>query len=394
MPHVVSPKTKTYALVGGGSGGHIIPLLAVAAALKDIDSDCKIVHIGHKGDPLNNVTRESEVIDETYEVSAGKFRRYHSESIIKQAFDLKTIGLNVRDFFRFTKGYMESMRLLRHMQPCGMFMKGGYVCASVGLAAGRLNIPYVTHDSDAMVSLAHKIIAKNARMHLTALSPDKYPSYDQSKILQTGVPVRSDFTPLTDKDKVDAKKALGYAPTDKFVLITGGGLGSQILNDAVIEAAPALLSHDIKLRHLTGKKLYSGVIRQYDGANIATGKDIVVEDFNSDMSSLSSAADVVVTRAGMTAVSEFAAQKKALIVVPNPYLTGGHQLKNADYLQSADAIVRLDEDKLNGDVLEEAINLLMDDTQRQKELSENLHAAAMPQAAERCARILVELVGH
>src|SRR6056297_3780083 len=91
-------------VVGGGSGGHITPLVSVAEALKKSNSSRRIVHIGHKHDPLNVVTNRSAEVDEVFEISAGKFRRYYTDSWFKKFFDVKTNLLNVRDFYRFTLG--------------------------------------------------------------------------------------------------------------------------------------------------------------------------------------------------------------------------------------------------------------------------------------------------
>jgi UDP-N-acetylglucosamine:LPS N-acetylglucosamine transferase len=94
-------KEARYVLVGGGSGGHITPLVAVAEEIRKHQPSVHIAHIGHKGDPLNKVTRQSESINAVYEVSAGKFRRYHGDSYFARLFDWKSNLLNFRDFFRF-----------------------------------------------------------------------------------------------------------------------------------------------------------------------------------------------------------------------------------------------------------------------------------------------------
>ncbi len=386
-------RETTYILVGGGSGGHIVPLIPVAEQLKTLDSTCRVVHIGHKGDPLNRITRESAVIDETIEVSAGKFRRYHGQSPLVRLLDFRTLFFNSRDFFRFLRGYWQSRRVLKRLKPHALFMNGGYVCASVGLAAGKLGFPYVTHDSDAMVSLAHKIIAKNARKHLTALPAENYGEYEQDKVVQVGVPIRSEFSPVEPEQKGAARKKLGLKAEDHVLLVTGGGLGSKQLNQATVEAAKELLANDVKIIHLTGAKLFQETQSLYvkQGA-VLDEANIKVEAYSDDMVTLSAAADVIVTRAGMTAISEFAAQEKCCVVIPSPHLAGGHQLKNAAALKDAEAVQVIDERELSGQVLTQTLMKLFENNSLRRELAQNLHTSVNADAAVHVARILTELV--
>ena len=161
-------------VTGGGSGGHITPILAVADEIKKAHPDSKIIYIGQKGDTFADIVAENMLIDEVRSVSAGKFRRYNGEGL-KQLLDFKTIWLNVRDAFRVIKGFWECNKLLSTIKPDVVFCKGGFVGVPVGLAAARLKIPYLTHDSDAIPGLANRIISRWAAKHAVALDPELYP---------------------------------------------------------------------------------------------------------------------------------------------------------------------------------------------------------------------------
>lgn len=161
-------------MTGGGSGGHITPILAVAHELKKLAPDTHIIYIGQQGDTFGTVVAEHELIDEVHTIAAGKFRRYHSEGL-KQLLDLKTMWLNLRDGFRVVKGLVQSYRLLGDLKPDMVFCKGGFVGVPVGLSAALRHIPYVTHDSDAIPGLANRVIAKWAALHAVALDPSLYP---------------------------------------------------------------------------------------------------------------------------------------------------------------------------------------------------------------------------
>lgn len=187
---------KTIVLTGGGSGGHITPLLAVAAELKRKDSGCKLVYIGQRGDGLGDIPAANPHIDEVYNVRAGKFRRYHGEGL-RQLLDLPTMFKNIRDAFYVVAGIWQSRKLLKRLQPSVVFVKGGFVGVPVGLAAAQLKIPYVTHDSDAIPGLANRIIARWAAIHAVALPAEVY-AYPPAKTVTTGIPLQADFSPVTD----------------------------------------------------------------------------------------------------------------------------------------------------------------------------------------------------
>jgi UDP-N-acetylglucosamine--N-acetylmuramyl-(pentapeptide) pyrophosphoryl-undecaprenol N-acetylglucosamine transferase len=380
-----------FVLVGGGSGGHLTPLIPVAESLHKLDPSVVIVHIGHKGDPLNKITRESDEISDVYEVSAGKLRRYYGESWVRKVFDVKTNLFNLRDLFRFATGAYQSWRLLGTLRPKAIMMKGGYVCAGVGVAARLRKIPYMTHDSDAMVSLAHKLIAKGAAKHATAMPPEFYKGYDTNKTIQVGVPIKSLFHIVSTKEQQEVKRRLGFSTGAKVVLVTGGGQGAQVINEAFSGAVKKLLEDkDVQIVHLSGGKLYADVIKSYKSLSAGDRKRIKVEAFTSIMHEYSAAADIIVTRASATALAEFAAQSKACIIVPSPFLAGGHQLRNAEALEAVSSVRIVHEDHIKTELLDAVIELLADYTERQR-LGVALHKAALPGAADRLAAMLVEI---
>ncbi|MCA9323973.1 glycosyltransferase [Candidatus Saccharibacteria bacterium] len=383
------------ALVGGGSGGHLTPLIPVAEKLKLKRADVRIVHIGQKGDPLNSITKNADVIDEQLLVAAGKYRRYHGENWLVRLVDIRTFFFNVRDFFQFITGIFQAWFLLGKLKPRVILMKGGYVCAPVGIAAGLRGIPYVTHDSDAMVSLAHRIIAKKATFHLTAMDPELYlPQYSIDKTRQVGVPVRADYTFVTKEDQARARKKLGMSNDEKVLLVVGGGLGARNINNAIIQNMNKLLAHKVTIVMITGHKLFAEVERSLGSLGLQENERERIKTiaFSDELHTLSAAADVVITRAGATNMAEFAAQGKACIVVPSPFLAGGHQLKNAQALEKTRATIVVDESNIS--TLAEIATMLLDDPKQQAELSKNLHAIAHEDAAEKIADTLLQIINE
>lgn len=381
-------------LTGGGtSAGHITPSLAVAHELKLLDPAIETIYIAQKGDSLADIPKEHASINQVFLVRAGKFRRYHGAGVM-QLFDIPTVVKNIRDLWWFGIGVIQSYMLLRKLRPDCIFMKGGYVGAPVGLAAAWLHIPYITHDSDAIPGLANRIVAKWASLHAVALPKETYP-YPQSKTVTVGVPVQAEFKPVTDKLRKQYRQEIDLEKYNRLLFITGGGQGSRRLNDAVVSVMPAVLSRfkDLVVVHVAGQSQEQTVRDMYDKLITESDQErIVVKGFLGGLYRYSGAADVVVTRAGATTLAELAVQHKACIIVPNPFLTGGHQLKNAQVLADRHAAVCVSEAALdkNPKPLEEAIINILGDDKEQHELGVQLAKLAHPGAAKELAMVLLK----
>lgn len=383
-------RAKKIVLAGGGSGGHLTPLLAVGSALKEIDNETVVVHVGQKGESLQNIVEHAS-IDHHFSISAGKFRRYHGESFLQHIIDINTIALNVRDFFKFLVGVLQAWILLGKVKPDAVFLKGGFVCVPVGYAARLRNIPYITHDSDAVPGLANKLTAKHARYNTTAMQPNIYP-YEATKTIQVGIPVQSEFSEVSNDDKQKAKQALGLHNEHKVVFSVGGGLGARTLNEGVVHAVNELVvDKDMRIIHLTGKALFQETRQLYE-STIGSEKfnaHVLLKDFSTELYRLSAAADVVITRAGATNIAEFALQAKPCVVVPAPHLTGGQQLHNADVLMSAKAAIVLQEADLPG--LAGVVRTLLNDKKLAYNYARSIHQFAVHDSAQRIAQLLIDI---
>jgi UDP-N-acetylglucosamine--N-acetylmuramyl-(pentapeptide) pyrophosphoryl-undecaprenol N-acetylglucosamine transferase len=379
----------TIVLTGGGSGGHITPVLAVAHELKQLDPTVRLVYIGQKGDNLSDIPRSNPDIDEAYDISAGKFRRYHGEGL-RQLLDVRTMALNARDAFRVLKGLSQSRRLLKKLQPDVVFIKGGFVGVPVGLAAAQLKIPYVTHDSDVIPGLANRIVARWAALHTVALPKEVY-HYPPAKTRTVGVPVHANYQPVDDAARSEYAALIGLVSYKDIMLVTGGGLGAQRLNTAIQHIIPKLLQQypELAVVHVVGRKHESAANEFYGSLDESVRSRVVVKGFIEDMHNYSGAASVIVTRAGATALAEFAMQHKACIVVPNPQLTGGHQTKNADYLASQGAIDVVLEGAMEYD-LPPAIARLLEDSKLREEMGKKLSSFAVTDASRQLAMVLLE----
>jgi UDP-N-acetylglucosamine--N-acetylmuramyl-(pentapeptide) pyrophosphoryl-undecaprenol N-acetylglucosamine transferase len=384
----------TIVLTGGGSGGHVTPLLAVAAELKRRDKTLHLIYVGQRGDPFADMPKDDPNIDENYAVSAGKFRRYHGEGF-KQLLDFPTMFKNLRDLFRVLAGIWQSRRLMGRLQPDAVFSRGGFVSVPVCLGAALRGIPYITHDSDPVPSLANRLIAPWAKLHAVAMPAESYP-YKPAKTVTTGIPLNKSFKPVTPELRERYRRAIGMPANAKMLFIIGGGLGSEKVNRAVLDCLPHLMRDFVDLRvvHVAGRSHESEMVKAYDEELTAEQRGrAAVSGFIPDVYMYSGAADIVICRAGATNLAEFALQGKACVVLPSPFLAGGHQLANARYLAEQGAIVAINEEDLADDPnrLAKQLARLLHDPAEVKALGAKFAAFGRQDAASAIAKLIIGL---
>lgn len=381
-------------MTGGGSGGHITPILAVASQLKRLRPDLTIVYIGQKGDKLADIPAASPFVDAVYTVRAGKFRRYHGEGW-KQLLHLPTQAKNLRDAVYVLIGLWQSYRLLRRLKPEIIFSRGGFVSVPVTLGGRLTGIPYVTHDSDSIPSLANRLIARWATLHAVALPAELYP-YPKAKTVTVGIPLSHEHQLVTPDLQRKYRQEIGLSAYQRVLLATGGGNGADQLNKAVINSSADLLKHYPKLVivHIAGRGLETAVNAAYDRVLTGAERDrAVVKGFVTDFYRYTGAADVIISRAGATNLAEFAVQGKACIIIPAGQLVGGHQVKNAEALAKREAVVMLSEAQSDQERrLTYIVRDLLNDDVRRARLGTNLAAFGQPDSARKVATLLLKLI--
>ncbi len=330
-------------------------------------------------------------IDAFYAVSAGKFRRYHSEGW-RQIFDWHTQLLNIRDGFRVIHGLCSAWLLLGKLKPDMVFTRGGYVSVPVALAAKLRHVPYLTHDSDVIPSLANRIIAPWAVKHAVATDSDNYP-YPKHKLVTVGVPVSEYYQPVDHKLLLRYRRELNIQDAREVICVTGGGNGAQKLNEIVLDNALYLLKRYPKLMilHIAGRSQVERLSDRYD-AVIESGKDrarVRVEGFVNDLYRYSGAADIVIARGGATNLAEFAVQGKACIIIPSKQLKWN--VRNAQAMANEQAIIALDEEAAEQELrLAHLVINLLDNNQERLTLQNNLASFANPEAARDLANLLLQ----
>lgn len=376
--------------MGGGSGGHVTPVVAVIRELKKKQPDAEIRFWCDRtfAPQARSIVGHYDKSIPVSTIHAGKLRRYNTLPLWRQLLRPISIVLpNIRDMLLVVLGFIESIVRLILWRPNIVFTKGGFVCLPVGMAARLLRVPVVIHDSDAHPGLTNRLLAGSAKAIATG-APLHHYQYPKEKSHYVGIPISPNFKPYTKEERGVLKERLGFDAARPLMVVTGGGLGAKRLNDVVVSVLEELLS-------ATSVLLVSGA-GQYDEL-----KNRVPEDSNhfqlkafisEGMHEVLGAADVVVARAGATTIMELAALAKPTILVPNAFLTGGHQLKNAAAFAENGAVIVLNEDELEEDpqILSREITALLQDESKMKSMQEKILNYAKPKAAEDVADLLIQ----
>ena len=327
-------------------------------------------------------------------LTAGKLRRYTNFTFVTYLQNFDVVLKNVADFFRTIGGLFQSLFRLVKNRPDVIFLKGGYVCLPVGIVAHVLHIPYVIHDSDAAPGLTNRVLAKHATKIATGM-PLEYYNYPAEKAEWTGIPINPEFSPASEAKQKKLKRELGFDPEKPLVVVTGGSQGAQHINVALREVLPEVLKIT-SLLLVAGRERYPEMLDLKDYESWEEGElktNFRMVEFSAEMFKLFGAADIVVSRAGASTMTELSSMAKAVIMVPNEKLPGYHQVKNAEAYKKANAAIVVPDDKMFADpqLLYKAIKRLINHPEERAELAKNLKKFSKDNAAENLARTIISV---
>lgn len=292
---------KKIVLTGGGTAGHVTPNIALIPELQK--KGWEVVYIGTE----NGI--EHELINREgipyYSVRSGKLRRYLSKE-------------NIKDAFRVLGGISDAKKVLKEIKPDIVFSKGGFVAVPVILAASKLGIPVVAHESDLTPGLANKLAMPHAKIVCTTF-PETVDYVKGNKGVYTGSPIRKE---LFNSNKQNGLDFCGFNNTKPVILSMGGSLGAVKINNALRAALPSLLK-DFQIVHLCGKGNVDKSLEKLNGYK-------QFEYVNDELKDIFAAADVIISRAGSNSISEFLALKKPCLLIPlSAKASRGDQILNA-----------------------------------------------------------------
>jgi UDP-N-acetylglucosamine--N-acetylmuramyl-(pentapeptide) pyrophosphoryl-undecaprenol N-acetylglucosamine transferase len=357
------------AIVGGGTGGHITPALAVAEELK---KEHEVWFIGSTKGPEGDIIRRMDY--PFHGIAAGKLRRYISME-------------NVTDIFRIGLGFFQSLRLFMGNRPDALFAKGGYVTVPAVYAARLLRIPVVAHESDVIMGLANRLVFDRSTVVCTGFPETVYPRSLRSKLRFTGNPVRSIFR--RSLSKAQTMRELDFSMRRPVVLVLGGSQGAQSVNMLLWDRLPEILELT-QVIHLTGVNHSKKASSVKDHLTPKLQKRYQPFGFvGEELPAYMNAADIVISRSSANVMAELAALRKPMILMPLPSSASDHQRANAQVFRKKQAAVVLEEVGLTSDQFLQSIRQLITDTVKQRELSQATGHFDSPQAASLIAETIV-----
>ena len=357
---------------GGGTGGHIFPAVSIANAIKALQPDAKILFVGALG-------------------------RMEMQRVPAAGYEIK--GLPIRGFFRplwkpanigvaidYLKSKWLAKKILQEFKPDVAVGVGGYASSAALGAANSLGIPTLIQEQNSYAGLANKNLAKKAEKICVAYEGmERF--FPAGKILMTGNPVRQNLLDTTIS-REEAVKRQGFDPAKKTILLVGGSLGARTINESVLQHLDLVTSSsDVQFIWQTGKYYSAEIAKRLEGKDIPNLK---VTDFITDMGTAYKAADLVISRAGASSISEFCLIGKPVILVPSPNVAEDHQTKNALALSTKDAAIYVKDAEAPGMLLKLAIDTVKDDAKLQS-LHENVLKLALPNSAEIIAKEVIKL---
>jgi UDP-N-acetylglucosamine--N-acetylmuramyl-(pentapeptide) pyrophosphoryl-undecaprenol N-acetylglucosamine transferase len=309
-------------------------------------------------------------------------------------------GLPIRGFFRplwkpanigvaidYLKSKWQAKKLIRDFKPDVAVGVGGYASSAALGAANSLGIPTLIQEQNSYAGLANKRLASKARKICVAYEGmERF--FPADKILLTGNPVRQALLDTT-LSREDAVRSLGLDPDKKTILIVGGSLGARTINESVLQHLDLVQQSGVQFLWQTGKYYYADIQSQLSSLKSPI-PNLKVTDFITDMGAAYRAADLVISRAGASSISEFCLIGKPVILVPSPNVAEDHQTKNAMALSTRDAAIYVKDSEAPATLLQLAVDTVRNEG-KLRSLSQNVLKLALPDSANIIAKEVISL---
>ena len=361
---------------GGGTGGHIFPAVSIANAIRAKYPEAKILFVGALG---------------RMEMQRVPAAGYEIVGLPISGFNRKNMLKNVVVLYRIWKSQQMAKKIIREFNPMAAVGVGGYASGPMLNQCTKMGIPCLIQEQNSYAGVTNKILSKKVdRICVAYDGMERF--FPADKIVKTGNPVRQALldTKLT---KAEALKSFGLSEDKKTILIVGGSLGARTVNESVLQNLDMIKESGVQFIWQTGKYYNASIMAELKQRG--TVPSLHVTDFISDMGAAYKAADLVISRAGASSISEFCLIGKPVILVPSPNVAEDHQTKNAMALVNKNAALYVKDAEAPAEVVKLALQTVKDDA-RLKELSENILKLALPDSADIIANEVVKLArrGH
>ena len=355
---------------GGGTGGHIFPAVSIANAVKAMRPDAKILFVGALG---------------RMEMQRVPAAGYEIKGLPICGFDRKNLLKNVKVLYKIWKSQRMAKKIIKDFRPQVAVGVGGYASGPTLNKAAAMGIPCLIQEQNSYAGVTNKLLAKKAEKICVAYEGmERF--FPAEKIILTGNPVRQALLETTIT-REDAIRSFGLDPEKKTILLVGGSLGARTINESMLRHLDLIKESGLQFIWQTGKYYSAEIAERLKGQEIPNLK---VTDFITDMGSAYRAADLVISRAGASSISEFCLIGKPVILVPSPNVAEDHQTKNALALSTRGAAIYIKDAEAPETLLQTAIDTV-NDADKLKSLSENVLKLALPDSANIIAKEVIAL---
>ncbi len=356
-------------LAAGGTGGHILPAVSVAGEIKNREAEAKIIFIVEKKQ------RVDAAIDPAWEVielpAVGMPRR----------FSPRMLGFGYKMAISIVKSY----RALRRIRPHAVVGFGGYLSVGPVLAARLCRVPVFLHEANLVLGRANRLLSKYAAKLMFNHRPEAFAG---NNCVEVGMPLRSEFS--TPGNRAESRTKLGLDPDRRTIVIMGGSQGAHRINAAAVEMLKKYREQlkDFQFIHLTGEADYRWVLQQYETLQFKA----YVRSFEPAMKQVLDAADVAVARAGASTLAELAATATPAVLIPYPFAVDDHQTANARYMERKGCARALEDGKLNGERLFQALEAILADECGLELMSSNARELSACDASKKMVNIIFNYI--
>ena len=356
---------------GGGTGGHIFPAVSIANAIRTKHPDAEILFVGALG--RMEMQRVPAAGDEI-------------KGLPICGFDRKNPLKNIKVLYKIWKSQRMAKQIIKDFRPMVAVGVGGYASGPTLNKAAAMGIPCLIQEQNSYAGVTNTLLAKKAAKICVAYDGmDRF--FPAEKIIKTGNPVRQALLEST-MSREEAIQSFGLDPQKKTILLVGGSLGARTVNESVLQHLDLVKQTDVQFIWQTGKYYNASIMEQLKTKG--QPQNLVVTDFISDMGAAYKAADLVISRAGASSISEFCLIGKPVILVPSPNVAEDHQTKNALALVNVDAALYVKDAEAPAQLLELAIKTVNDE-QKLISLRTNILKLALPDSADIIADEVIKL---
>jgi len=356
---------------GGGTGGHIFPAISIANAIKQLEPTANILFVGALGR-----MEMQRVPDAGYDI----------KGLPVCGFDRKHLWKNIKVLYKLWQSRRLAKAIIKEFKPNAAVGVGGYASGPTLNQCASLGVPYLIQEQNSYAGVTNKLLAKRASKICVAYEGmDRF--FPSDKIILTGNPVRQNIL-QNNISKADARKAFQLDPEKKTILIIGGSLGARTINESILQHLSDIRNSDVQFIWQTGKVYKEAIAKRLEGEEPLA--NLHVTDFISDMASAYAAADMVISRAGASSISEFCLLGMPVILVPSPNVAEDHQTKNALALVNKQAAVYVKDAEAPEKLINTALSIVNDES-KLNELHQNILGMALKNSAERIAEEVLKI---